>query len=78
MHLLQFERDMTLERDELEKRSEERRRGAEREDKAFELELERQKFQIYLAEQKVPKSLKVREMRENEDIDDYFRIFDDC
>ena len=46
------------------------------EDKAFGLELERQKFQIYLAEQKVPKSLKVREMRENEDIDDYFRIFE--
>ena len=73
MRPLQFERDMTLVRDELE-RSEERKRRAEREDKAF--ELERQKFQIYLAEQKVPNSLKMREMRENEDIDDYFRIFE--
>ena len=38
MRLLQFERDMTLARDELERRSEERKRRAEREDKAFELE----------------------------------------
>ena len=76
MRLLQFERDVALEREELERRREERKRRAEREDKAFGLELERQKFRIYLAEQRVPKSLKVREMRENEDIDDYFRIFE--
>ena len=76
MRLLEFERDMTLEREELERIREERKRRAEREDKAFGLELKRQRFQIYLAEQKVPKSLKVREMRENEGIDDYFRIFE--
>ena len=76
MRLLQFEREMTRERDELEMRREERKIRAERENKAFELELERQKFQIYLNEQRVAKSIKVREMRENEDVDDYFRIFE--
>ncbi|CAB4034098.1 Retrovirus-related Pol poly from transposon [Paramuricea clavata] len=67
---------MALERDELEMRREERKRRAEREDKAFEVELEREKYQIYVAKQRVPKPIKVREMRENEDIDDYFRIFE--
>ena len=76
MRLLRFEREMTNERDELEMRREERKMRAERENKAFELELEQQKFQINLIEQRVPKPRKVREMRENEDIDDYFRIFE--
>ena len=48
----------------------------EREDKAFEVELERDRYQFYVAKQRVPKPIKVREMRENEDIDDYFRIFE--
>ncbi|CAB3985381.1 Retrovirus-related Pol poly from transposon [Paramuricea clavata] len=67
---------MAVERNELEMRREERKRRAEREDKAFEVELEREKYQIYVAKQSVPKPIKVREMRENEDIDDYFRIFE--
>ncbi|CAB4001950.1 Retrovirus-related Pol poly from transposon [Paramuricea clavata] len=67
---------MAEERDELEMRREERKRRAEKEDKAWEVELEREKYQIYVAKQRVPKPIKVREMRENEDIDDYFRIFE--
>ena len=76
LSLLQFERDMAVERDELEMRREERKRRAEREDKAFEVELERERYQFSVAKQRVPKPIKVREMRENEDIDDYFRIFE--
>ena len=76
LRLLQFERDMAVERDELEMRREERKRRAEREDKAFEVELERERYQFSVAKQRVPKPIKVREMRENEDIDDYFRIFE--
>jgi hypothetical protein len=67
---------MAVERDELEMRREERKRRAEREDKAFEVELERERYQFSVAKQRVPKPIKVREMRENEDIDDYFRIFE--
>jgi hypothetical protein len=78
MTLLRFEREMALAREEFEVRSEERRRRARMEDKAFdlELEMEREKDKTSFNKQRVRKLVEVREMRENEDIDDYFRIFE--
>jgi hypothetical protein len=48
------------------------------EDKAFDLEVEREreKDKTSFNKQRVRKLVEVREMRENEDIDDYFRIFE--
>ena len=78
MELLRFEREMALEREAIEERSEERRRRGRMEEKAFELELEREraKDQMCLGKRRVRKLVEGREMRENEDIGDYFRIFE--
>lgn len=66
MELLRFEREMALEREAIEERSEERRRRARMEEKAFELELgrEREKDQMCLGKRRVRKLVEVREMRE--------------
>ena len=76
MTLLRFERELALQREELEMRTEERKRRARMEERAFDLEIEREKERIYSGKKSRRKSLEMREMRENEDIDDYFRIFE--
>jgi hypothetical protein len=70
MTLLRFERDLALQRVELEMRTEERKRMARMEERAFDLEIEREK-ENFSGEKSRRKSLEMREMRENEDIDDY-------
>ena len=76
MKLLRFEREMALEREAIEVRSEERKRRARMEEKVFELELEQEKDKMFLGKRRVRKLVELREMRESEDIDDYFRIFE--
>ena len=48
MTLLRFERDLALQWVELEMRTEERKRRARMEERAFDLEIEREKEKIYL------------------------------
>ena len=76
MELLRFERDLEREREEREIRREERRQRARFEDRAFEVELERERVKTPSVSGCSGKFVKVREMRETEDIDDYFRIFE--
>ena len=76
MELLHFERDLEREREEREIRREERRQRARFEERAFEVELERERVKTSSVFEHSGKFVKVREMRETEDIDDYFRIFE--
>ncbi len=76
MELLHFERDLEREREAREIRREERRKQARFEERAFEVELERERAKTPAAFENSGKFVKVREMRETEDIDDYFRIFE--
>jgi hypothetical protein len=71
MTLLRFERDLALQREKLEMRTEERKRRARMQERAFDLEIEREKEKIFSGKKSRRKSLEMREMRENEDIDDY-------
>ena len=76
MELLRFERDLEREREAREVRREERRQQTRFEERAFEVELERERVKTSAAFENSGKFVNVREMREAEDIDDYFRIFE--
>ena len=76
MELLRFERDLEREREAREVRREERRQQTRFEERAFEVELERERAKTSAAFENSGKFVNVREMREAEDIDDYFRIFE--
>lgn len=76
LELLRFERDLEREREEREIRREERRQRARLEERAWEVELARERVKTPSVFEPSGKFVKVREMRETEDIDDYFRIFE--
>ena len=69
----EYERQREREEEERQMREEERLRVLRNEKEVFAIrEAERQQLGNY----RKPKFMKIREMRENEDIDDYFRIFE--
>ena len=82
----QAERELEKERREFEiqKAQEEERRLVREEERLRKLRAEKEEFavreferkQVSNNEVKKPKFIKIREMRESEDIDDYFRIFE--
>lgn len=76
MEFLHFEQDLERGREEREIRREERRQRARFEERAFEVELERERVNTSSVFEHSGKFVKVREMRETEDTDDYFRIFE--
>ena len=68
----EFERQKAREEEERSIREEERLRSLRQENKEFTIrDVNRQQSAV-----KKPKFIKIREMRESEDIDDYFRIFE--
>ena len=74
MELLRFQREIEREREEREIRREERRKSTKLEEAAMTIELNRESQASW--RNKPIKFIQMREMRENEDIDDFFRVFE--